>query len=132
MTVLSFLSLAGQAITEQGRSISDSVDVGSNPVELLSGTSKRYIKTNKRTFTFKWEWLPSLESHTVDNRKARNYLKDLAFTTRSKILMSIKLDHNETAENIYVYINDYSEDLVRRSPQTGCDYYSVNLTVEEA
>lgn len=136
MTILSFLSLDGQQITEQGRSFTISTSVASNGVELDSGTNKRYIKTNKRTFTFKWEWMPSLQSKTVDNRKSRDYLKNLAITTTNKVLMSIKLDHNESAENFYVYINEYSEDLLRRSVRDGnaavsCDYYSVTLTVEE-
>jgi hypothetical protein len=88
--------------------------------------------TNKRSFTFTWDWLPSLDSHTIDNRKARDYIKNLAFTSRVKVLMEIKLDHNEESELIYVYINDYSENLIRRDPSTGCDYYNVSLSVEES
>ena len=132
MTILSFLSLNNEEITEQGRKMTDSVTVNASSVELDNGVTRRYIKKNKRSFTFQWEWLPSLESHTIDNRKSRDYLKDLAFTTKTKILMEIKLDHNEEAELIYVYINEYSEDLVRRDPTTGCDYFTVSLTVEEA
>lgn len=132
MSILTFLSLNNQEITEQGRKISDSVNINSAPVELDSGSARRYIKTNKRTFTMQWEWLPSLQSHTIDNRKARDFIKDLALTTKSKVLMKIKMDHNEESELIYVYINEYSEDLIRRDPSTGCDYYTVSLTVEEA
>lgn len=132
MTILSFLSLDNQEITEQGRSISVSTEQSGGAIELDSGTSRRYIKTNKRSFTIKWEWMPSIDAHAVDNRKSRNYLKNLVLTTRNKILMSIKLDHNQNAENIYIYIKDYSENLVRRAVQDGCDYYSVTLTVEEA
>lgn len=131
MAILSFLSLSGQEVTEQGRTISISTEQASAPVELDSGTSKRYIKTNKRVFTFKWDWMPSLQAHTIDNRKSRDYVKNLVLTTTTKILMSIKLDHNESAESVYVYIKDYSEDLQRRDVQEGCDYYSVTLTVEE-
>lgn len=132
MTVLSFLSLNNQEITEQGRKVSDSVQTGASEVELDSGVSRRYIKNNKRNFTFEWEWMPSLQNKTIDQRKSRDYIKDLAFTTKNKILMKIKLDHEEAAEEIYVYINEYSEELVRRDIQEGCDYYKVSLTVEEA
>lgn len=132
MTILSFLSLAGEELTEQARKMTDNVNVNASEVELDSGVSRRYIKKNKRSFTFTWDWLPSLDAHTIDNRKARDYIKNLVFSTRSKILMEIKLDHQESAESIYVYINDYSEDLIRRDPTTACDYYSVTLTVEEA
>ena len=132
MTVISFLSLNGQELTEQGRTISDSIVLNASDVELDEGMRKRYVKDSKRKFSFKWEWLPSLDAHTIDNRKARDYIKDLALTTRVKIPMLIKLDPLKTAESIYVYIEDYSEDLVRRDITTGCDYYSVSLSVEEA
>jgi len=130
MALISFLSLNGEEITEQGRTISDSVNIGASEVELDAGIAKRYIKTNKRTFSIKWDWLPSIEAHTIDSRKARNYLKELAFT-RNKILVNIKMDHNENAESFYVYINDYSEDLIRRVVEDACDYYNVNMSFEE-
>jgi hypothetical protein len=132
MTILSFLSLDGEELTEQGRKMTDSVNVNASEIELDSGVSRRYIKRNKRSFTFTWDWLPSLQSHTIDNRKSRDYIKSLVFSTRTKILMNIKLDHQEDTESIYVYINDYSEDLIRRDPVNACDYYSATLTVEEA
>jgi hypothetical protein len=93
---------------------------------------KRYVKDSKRKFSFKWEYLPSLQAHTIDNRKARDYIKNLALTTRAKIPMLIKLDPLKPAESIYVFVEDYSEDLIRRDITTGCDYYSVSLSVEEA
>jgi hypothetical protein len=132
MSITSFLSLNGTEITEQGRTISDSVNVGSSEVELDAGITKRYIKTNKRTFSFKWEWLPTIREDTIDNREARNWLKNLALTTRAKVLMSVQLNPVDPPESIYVYVTDYSEDLVRRDVQRACDYYSVSLSVEEA
>lgn len=128
--IISFLSLAGQEITEQGRKVSDAINLGATSVELDAGVSRRYLKQNKRVFTFQWEWMPSLQSHTIDNRKARDYVKQIAFTTGS-VSMSIKLHPTDAAELINVYVNDYSEDLIRRSPMEGCDYYTVSLTVEE-
>lgn len=131
MTIISFLSLNNEELTEQGRKMTDSVTINAGQVELDNGASRRYIKKNKRSFTFQWEWLPSLDSHTIDNRRGRDYIKELALFARNKILMKIKMDHNEDAELIYVYVNDYNEDLIRRDPSTGCDYYTVSLTVEE-
>ena len=132
MTVISFLSLNGQELTEKGRTISDSIVLNTSDIELDEGMRKRYVKDSKRKFSFKWEWLPSLDAHTIDNRKARDYIKNLALTTRVKIPMLIKLDPLKAAESIYVFVEDYSEDLIRRDITTGCDYYSVSLSVEEA
>jgi hypothetical protein len=132
MSIISFLSLNGTEVTEQGRTISDSVNVGASEVELDAGITKRYIKTNKRTFSFKWEWLPTIKEDTIDNREARNWLKNLALTTRGKVLMDIQLNPVDASESFYVHITEYSEDLVRRDVQRACDYYSVSLSVEEA
>jgi len=132
MTIISFLSLNGQELTEQGRTISDSISLNASDVELDEGMRKRYVKDSKRKFSFKWEYLPSLQAHTIDNRKARDYIKNLALTTRAKIPMSIKLDPLTAAESVYVFVEDYSEELIRRDITTGCDYYSVSLSVEEA
>jgi hypothetical protein len=132
MTITSFLSLNGQELTEQGRTISDSIVLNASDIELDEGMRKRYVKDSKRKFSFRWEYLPSLQAHTIDNRKARDYIKNLALTTRTKILMLIKLDPLKPAESIYVFVEDYSEDLIRRDITTGCDYYSVSLSVEEA
>lgn len=132
MTITSFLSLNGQELTEQGRTISDSIVLNASDIELDEGMRKRYVKDSKRKFSFRWEYLPSLQAHTIDNRKSRDYIKDLALTTRVKIPMLIKLDPLKAAESIYVFIEDYSEDLIRRDITTGCDYYSVSLSVEEA
>lgn len=132
MTITSFLSLNGQELTEQGRTISDSIVLNASDIELDEGMRKRYVKDSKRKFSFRWEYLPSLQAHTIDNRKSRDYIKDLALTTRVKIPMLIKLDPLKAAESIYVFIEEYSEDLIRRDITTGCDYYSVSLSVEEA
>jgi len=132
MTIISFLSLNGQELTEIGRTVSDSIVFNASEVELDEGMRKRYVKDTKRKFSFKWEYLPSLQAHTLDNRKSRDYIKNLALTTRVKIPMSIKLDALKAAESIYVYIEDYSEELTRRDVTNGCDYYSVSLSVEEA
>jgi hypothetical protein len=132
MTITSFLSLNGQELTEQGRTISDSIVLNASDIELDEGMRKRYVKDSKRKFSFRWEYLPSLQAHTIDNRKARDYIKNLALTTRAKIPMLIKLDPLKPAESIYVFVEDYSEDLIRRDITTGCDYYSVSLSVEEA
>ena len=128
--ILSFLSLDGYEITEQGRTVNDTISMGATPIELDNGTSRRYVKKNKLAVSFKWDWMPSLQSHTIDNRKARDYVKQIGFS-RSKVLMSIKLHPTDPVQTMYVYVNDYSEDLIRRSPQEGCDYYTVTLSVEE-
>jgi hypothetical protein len=128
--IISFLSINGQEITEQGRKVSDSYNFGASDVELDSGINKRYIKKNKRIFSFQWEWMPTLQEKTIDNRKARDYVKQIAFS-RNKAQMTIQLHPSDPSESFDVYVNDYSENLIRRSPQEGCDYYSVSLTVEE-
>ena len=130
MAIISFLSLNSQEITEQGRELSDTININASEVELDSGSKRRYYRSIKRTFSLQWQWLPSLQNKTIDNRKGRDYLKSLTGIA-DKITMTIKIDANDDAETIDVYLQSYSEDLLRRSPSEACDYYQVNMVFEE-
>jgi len=130
MTIVSFLSLNNQEITEQGRQINDVININASEVELDSGSKRRYYRSIKRTFSFQWDYLPSLSSKTIDNRKGRDYLKSLT-AIANKIPMKIKITADENAETIDVYLQSYSESLIRREISQGCDYYRVNMVFEE-
>lgn len=130
MSIVSFLSLNNQEITEQGRKITNNFNINASEVELDSGSKRRYYQTPKRTFSFQWDWLPALSTKTIDNRKSRDYLKSLT-TIADKITMKIKLSAEDESETIDVYISSYSESLLRREISQACDYYTVNMVFEE-
>lgn len=130
MSIVSFLSLNNQEITEHSRLITNGLVINATEVELDSGFKRRYYQSPKRSFSFQWDWLPSTSSMTVDNRKARDYLKSLT-AIADKIPMVIKLSAEDGPESLDVYLSSYSETLIRRDIKEGCDYYKVNMTFEE-
>ena len=123
--------LNGFEITEHNRKFDGGTEVNANDIELINGDKKRYIKNNKNLYNFSFAYLPSLQSHTIDNRKGRDYLYSIAMAP-SSVALSIKLTPEELFYNTTVYVNSYSETLVRRDLATQCSYYDVTMSLKEA
>jgi hypothetical protein len=99
-------------------------------VELLNGNKKRFIKNAKNVYTLSFQYLPDHPERTIDGRKARNYLLSVAKTSSSASL-SITLDPAEPSYNTVVYVDSYSETLVRRDIPNQCAYYNVEISLKE-
>jgi hypothetical protein len=124
------LSIDNQEITEHNRRTSISTNQSSAAVELGRGVSKRYIKKNKKNFSIFFSYLPSAQEKTVDGRKGRDYLVNLA-NKKNTVLVKIKLNPSEEYKEYECYLNSYSEKLIRRDIPSQCSYYDVNLDLEE-
>jgi hypothetical protein len=123
--------LNGQEITEHNRLFDGGSLVNGQIIELNNGNRKRYIKKNKNVYNMSFSYLPDLETKTIDGRKARNYLLGLTKTPAS-VSLSIKLDPNEPFYNTTVYVDSYSESLIRRDIPNQCAYYNVQISLREA
>lgn len=121
----------GEEITEHNRRFDSSFKMNSSDVDLVNGDKRRFIKNNKRMYTLSFYYLPSTHTKTIDGRKARDFLLTLARTPSSASL-SIKLDPTEPFYNTTVYVDSYSEALIRRDIPNQCAYYDVNITLVEA
>ena len=120
----------GEEITEHGRLFSSSMATSASNVELLNGNKKRFIKNAKNVYTLSFQYLPDHSERTIDGRKARNYLLSVAKTSSSASL-SITLDPAEPSYNTVVYVDSYSETLVRRDIPNQCAYYNVEISLRE-
>ena len=120
----------GEEITEHGRLFSSSMATSASNVELLNGNKKRFIKNAKSVYTLSFQYLPDHPERTIDGRKARNYLLSVAKTSSSASL-SITLDPAEPSYNTVVYVESYSETLVRRDIPNQCAYYNVEISLKE-
>jgi hypothetical protein len=120
----------GEEITEHGRLFSSSMATSASNVELLNGNKKRFIKNAKNVYTLSFQYLPDHPERTIDGRKARNYLLSVAKTSSSASL-SIILDPAEPSYNTVVYVDSYSETLVRRDIPNQCAYYNVEISLKE-
>jgi len=123
--------LNGQEITEHNRIFSGGFKLNSVDSELANGNKRRFIKNNKNTYALSFTYLPNSHTKTIDGRKARDYLLQLA-RTPSSISLSIKLDPAEPFYNTNVYVDSYSEVLIRRDIPNQCAYYDINMNLIEA
>jgi hypothetical protein len=131
MTIIHLVKLNGEEITEHGRTFSGGSTIKASDVELNNGTRRRYIKNSKDTYSLSFRYLPSLQNKTIDGRKGRDYLYQIA-RTPSSISLSIKLDPEEGFYNTTAYVESYNETLIRRDIAGQCSYYDVQINLVEA
>jgi hypothetical protein len=122
--------LNNEEITEHGRVFQASVVTASSDIELANGNKRRFIKNAKNTYTLSYTWIPNIPEHTVDGRKARDFLYSVA-TTSAAIPFSVKTDPAEPFYNTYVYVESYNETLVRRDIASKCSYYNLDISLKE-
>jgi hypothetical protein len=119
------------ALTDQGRApVAVGRDERSVINELATGKRKRYVKAIKHTFSMSWEWLPDDEFDTIDGgwarKKMREFIGDSPYTHTLRFY-----DRNAGWKEYTVFVNSYSEELVRRDPHTGTHFWSVSIEFEE-
>lgn len=124
------ITINGEQITEHGRTFTSSMTTSAANVELMNGNKRRFIKNAKNTYTLSFQYLPDHPERTIDGRKARNFLLSVARTSASASL-SITLDPAEPTYNTNVYVDSYSETLVRRDIPNQCAYYNVEISLRE-
>ena len=130
-TITHLVKLNGFEITEHNRNFDGGTAISANDIELINGDKKRYIRNNKNLYNFNFTYLPSLQTHTVDGRRGRDYLYSIAMTPAS-VSLSIKLDPEENFYTTTVYVESYSETLIRRDLTSQCSYYDVTISFKEA
>ena len=130
-TITHLVKLNGFEITEHNRKFDGGTAISANDIELINGDKKRYIRNNKSLYNFNFTYLPSLQTHTVDGRRGRDYLYSIAMTPAS-VSLSIKLNPEEDFYTTTVYVESYSETLIRRDLTSQCSYYDVTISFKEA
>ena len=93
--------LNGEEITEHNRIFDGGFKINSESVELANGNKRRFIKNNKNSYSLSFQYLPNSHTETIDGRKARDYLLQLA-RTPSSLSLSIKLDPSEPFYNTHI------------------------------
>jgi hypothetical protein len=132
------LLLDGVALTAQNRKFSDSLKtIFVEQKNWNSDKSRYYRRSNsgKKSFKLSWEWLPSDRENTIDNREARNYVKNISMDpdVHTLTLLSYGDDPEDIFEetNYNIFITSYSEELIRRDLTTGTYFWQCSLDMEE-
>lgn len=121
----------GEQITEHNRTLDSLYKFNSVDLDLANGNKRRFIKNNKNIYNVSFKYLPNKQEKTIDGRKGRDFLYDLA-RTPSSLSLSIKLDPSLPAYNTTVYVDSYSETLIRRDIPGQCAYYDITMSLSEA
>lgn len=99
----------------------------------------RYYKSSSRparkTFSLSWSYVPNSQSHTVDGKRGRDYLREIAGKPQHHVLKIINMDENGTTpytETSYnVLVKDYSETLIRRDLVDDIYFWDCSISLEE-
>jgi hypothetical protein len=129
MALPNLISLNGVEFTDQGRTLSSSRDERSATVQLANGLTKKYFMAVKYSFSLNWTMLPSTASKTYDKKGARDELKALVDTQDTLTL--IVRSPIGSSSTYTVWVDSYSEDIVRRDYISNTIFYEVKLDLKE-
>lgn len=125
------LKIDDERLTDQGRSpLSISREERSVINELASGLRKKYVKGVKHTFSFGWTLLPSASEQTIDGGLGRNILSQ-KFGFEGGLHILVVEDDALGFQEFNVFIDSYSEELVRRDPASGIFLWNVSMELSE-
>lgn len=133
------LLIDDKPITNHNRKLGVSVD----PVFVeninWNNRKSRYYKSSARparkTFNLSWSYVPNSQSHTVDGKRGRDYIREIAGKPQHHVLKIINMDENgntpytETSYNVLV--KDYNETLVRRDLSEDIYFWDCSISLEE-
>ena len=96
---------------------------------------KSASRSGRRTFSIAWTWLPNSKAQTVDNKLARDYIKQIAADPSHHVLKIVNLDESgstpSTETSYNVLVKDYSESLIRRDLSNDTYFWDCSITLEE-
>lgn len=123
------LSLNGLEFTDQGRTLSENREERSVVVQLASGKIKKYIMAIKKNWSISWQWLPNDPSFTHDGLNARDQLRGIAYVGNT-FTMLLRNNYGQT-DSYTVWVESYSEEMIRRDDVSGQYFYNVSLELKE-
>lgn len=129
MALPNLISLNAVELTDQGRTFSQSKDERSTSVQLANGLIKKYFTAVKYSFSLSWTMLPNTAAQTYDKKGARNEIKTLAET--QSVLTLIVRSPIGSSTTYDVWVENYSEDIIRRDYVSNTIFYEVKLDLKE-
>jgi hypothetical protein len=137
--IRTFLLLDDKPLTNHNRKFDVSVEPIFTENVNWNNRKSRYYKSTSRgarkTFNLSWSYVPNTQTHTVDGKRGRDYIREIAGKPQYHVLKVINLDENgntpptETSYNVLV--KDYSETLVRRDISEEVYFWDCSISLEE-
>jgi len=126
------ISLGGTELTDDGRTFDENADLRMIQNELANGSLRRYVKANKRKFSLSWTWMPNTSTVTSDKKGGRDAVRALAYAGTSLTLLVRNIaSASSTYETYTVFVESYSEKMIRRDTAGQIYFYDVTLSLVE-
>lgn len=122
-------SINGIEFTDQNRTISESREERSVAVQLANGNTMKYVMGEKKRWSINWTWLPDNEQLTYDGKGARDHIRALSYTGNTYTL--VMRSSYGSIETYTIFIESYSENIVRRDTVNGQYFYDVSVELAE-
>jgi len=129
--LLKYVSLNGTEITVGGAQYDLTENLNVAEVETASGRMKRYARNNKRSMTIGYPYIASSSEKTVDGRKGRDFIYNLAANAPA-VTINYRDNPFDDPVEYSGFIDNYSETILRRDPASQCIYYQISFEVVEA
>jgi len=118
----------GNAITDHNRAeLNVSVERIERKQRLASGTLRKYIVADKRSFATSWSMLPKLTSQTVDGFWGGEAIENFYNIVPGSFSLEITDGDGEIYEYTVMF-SEFSKQIVKRG---SVDFWEVNVTLEE-
>lgn len=128
------LVINNKPLTDHGRTLSVSYTNASTDILNWNGTRRRYYRRSssagKESWSLSWTMVPGTKRDTADGRYGRDYFKEIASSEDSFTLVYLKIDGTTTSHT--VFIESYSESLIRRDLINNVYYWDCSMTISEA
>lgn len=119
-------------LTDQGRApVVRSRDERSISSELASGKRKRYVKAVKHTYSMSWDYLADDATCSIDGYASRKEMVALFGDSSDSHTLRF-FYQNGKYEEVTVFVNSYSESLIKRDPKSGVFIWQVSVEFEES
>ena len=96
---------------------------------------KSTSRSGRRVFNLSWSWLPNSNEKTVDGKRGRDFIKEIASDPSYHTFRIINLDESgltpPTEVSYNVLVKDYNESLIRRDLSGDVFFWDCSLTLEE-
>lgn len=119
----------GNRITDQGRGeLSEASEQLKNEVRMVTGTLRRYVVAEKRTWSCSWDNVFSKKS--IDGGWAGEQVRDFYYATPGEFLLTLT-QGDGTTEEILVMFTSFDHSVMKRSQNENGDLWSMSVEITE-
>lgn len=116
-------------VSDHGRSpLEVSYDRIERKNRMVKGTLRKYVVTQKRSWSCSWDNLPTLKAEVVDNGMTGPEMEAFVTANPGPFVVTFR-DGQGNQTTATVMIEDFSKEIIKRG--TANDFWNASVTLEE-